>query len=262
MNCLEFRRQLLIDPLHLDETAASHEAECESCASHAREVRAQEIKLRALLMEVTPPEGMAERIQLAARFEAGAVSRRRWWYSAAAGVMLAVGVSMVSLWTASVERGGLALAQSVVHHIEDEASHLREAHPVSTGRVNYVFDRFGAKLTDDIGPVHVAAECLMRKRNGIHLVLPGSKGAITVFLMPGEMIDEALPVQSARFEGQIIPTAWGSIAVVGESGERVAGIGERLASLVIWSTDEVAGSGFAAGRLVNHVVSTAQQQDS
>ena len=62
MNCLEFRRQLLIDPLHLDEAAAGHEAECTSCAAHAREVRAQEVKLRALLMEVTPPEGMADRI--------------------------------------------------------------------------------------------------------------------------------------------------------------------------------------------------------
>ncbi len=262
MNCLEFRRQLLVDPLHMDETAASHEAECESCATHAREVRAQEIKLRAMLMEVTPPEGMAERIQLAARFEAGAVTRRRWWYSAAAGVMLAIGVSMVSLWTASVERGGLALAQSVIHHIEDEASHLREAHPVSTGRVDYVFDRFGAKLTDDIGPVHFAAECLMRTRNGIHLVLPGTKGAITVFLMPDEMIDEPLPVRSARFEGQIIPTAWGSIAVVGESGEQIAGIGARLASLVIWSNEEVAGSALAAGRLVGRALPAAQQQDT
>ena len=262
MNCLEFRRQLLIDPLHLDEAAAEHEAECESCATHAREVRGQELKLRALLMEIAPPEGLAERVQLAARFEGNAMTRRRWWYGAAAGVLLAIGVSMVSLWTASVERGGLALAQSVVNHIEDEARHLREAHPVSTGRVSYVFDRFGAELTDDIGPVHFAAECLMRERNGIHLVIPGTKGAITVFLMPGEMIDEAMPVRSARFEGQIIPTPWGSIAVVGESGERVAGIGARLASLVRWSQKALAGSAPAARRLVNHVVPAAQQQDS
>jgi hypothetical protein len=262
MNCLEFRRQLLIDPLHLDEAAAGHEAECTSCAAHAREVRAQEVKLRALLMEVTPPEGMADRIQLAAHFEANAETRRRWWYSAAAGLLLAIGVSMVSVWTTALERGDLVLAQSVIHHIQDEASHLREAHPVSSRRIDYVFDRFGARLTDDIGPVHFAAECLMRERNGIHLVLPGTMGAITVFLMPGEMIEEAMPVRSERFEGQIVPTRWGSIAVVGESGEPIDGIGARLAALVQWSTDDPAGSALAARRLISHVTPTTQKQDT
>lgn len=261
MNCLEFRRQLLIDPLHLDEAAAGHETECASCAAHAREVRAQEIKLRALLMEVTAPEGMAERVQLAARFEAKAETRRRWWYGAAAGVLMAIGVSMMSVWTTALERGDLVLAQSVIHHIEDEASHLREAHPVSTGRIDYVFHRFGARLTNDIGPVHFAAECLMRERNGIHLVLPGTMGPITVFLMPGEMIDGAMPVRSERFEGQIVPTRWGSIAVVGESGEPVDGIGARLATVVQWSTDQVAGSALPARRLIGRVTPTAQKQD-
>lgn len=259
MNCLEFRRQLLTDPLSHTEASLEHEAECESCAAHAREVRRQEIRLRALLNEVSPPDGMAERIQLAARFEERAEHRRRWWYSAAAGVLMAVGASMVSLWSDSMERGGLALAQSVVNHIEDEANHLREAQPVSAGRVKWVFKRFGAELTDAIGPVHFAAECLMRERNGVHLVLPGKMGAITVFFMPGEMIDEAQPVHSPRFEGEIIPTRWGSIAVVGESGEAVAGIGEKLASAVRWPGADVAQSGLAARRFVDSWPVTAQK---
>lgn len=260
MNCLEFRRQLLTDPLHQDESASAHEAECAACAAHAREVRAQEIKLRALIDSVSAPDGMAERIQLAARFEGAAATRRRWWYGAAAGVLLAVGASLVSVWTTSAERIGLELAQSVINHIEDEAAHLREAQPVSAGRVNYVFDRFGAELAGDIGPIHFAAECLMRDRNGIHLVLPGRMGAITVFLMPGEMAADVLPVESPRFAGRIVPTAWGSIAVVGEQGESIDGIGEKLASVVRWP-DTVATSTLAAGRLLGHIAAT-QQQDS
>lgn len=258
MNCLEFRRQLLTDPLDQNEAGLRHEAECESCAAHAREVRGQEVRLRALLNEVTAPEGMVERIQLAARFEQRAETRRRWWYSVAAGVLMAVGASMVSLWTTSIERGGQALAQSVVNHIEDEASHLREALPVSDGRINYVFGRFGAELAGNIGQVNFAAECLMRNRNGVHLVLPGKMGAITVFFMPGEMTDEVLPVRSARFEGEIVPTRWGSIAVVGESGEHVTGIAERLAAAVRWPSGEVAESGFGTGRLVDRRVAAAQ----
>ena len=35
----------------------------------------------------------------------------------------------------------------------------------------------------------------MRKRNGVHLVMPGKMGPITVFFMPGEMTEAEMPVQ-------------------------------------------------------------------
>ncbi len=155
--------------------------------------------MRSLLLDVAPPEGLAGRIKLATRSEQGASTRRRWWYSAAATVLLTIGVSMVSLMSTSLERGNVALAQSVLNHIEDESAHLREAHPVSDGRLKWVFKRFGAQLVAEIGQVNFAAECLMRKRNGVHLVLPGKVGPITVFFMPGEMADAPMPVESARF---------------------------------------------------------------
>lgn len=268
MNCLEFRRRLLSDPFDHDDSLDQHESACAACAGFARGLRAEEIRLRALLQDVAPPAGMAERIQLAVRDERRETQRRRVWYAAAASVLMAVSVSMVSLWTGALERGGQTLAQSVVNHIEDEATHLREAHPVSLQRVRYVFDRFGAELTEDIGPVHFAAECLMRHRTGVHLVLPGKMGPVTAFFMPGEMTDETLPVDSERFTGRILPTAWGSVAVVGESGEVLDGLGERLVAAVRWPAGErerTAGSDRArlTGRgLVGDVDATAHQQDS
>jgi len=242
MNCLEFRRQLTIDPLADDVALAEHEQQCPECAKFAREIRADEIKLRATLKSIQPPEGMADRIRLAAGLEQRAAVRRRWWYSAAAGVLMAIGVSMVSLFSTTLERTNVALAQSVIHHIEDEASHLREAHPVSAGRINYVFRRFGAELTSSIGPIHFAAECLMRERNGVHLVLPGQAGPITVFFMPGENADGETAIKSTRFQGYLVPTNWGSIAVVGEQDESLEGMGQRLAAAVSWPDGAVTSS--------------------
>lgn len=242
MNCLEFRRRLTIDPLSADEDLREHEQDCPACMLFARQIRADEFKLRAMFSSISPPEGMADRIRLAAGFEQRAESRRRWWYGAAATVLMAIGVSMVSLFTTSLERGDVALAQSVIYHIEDEASHLREASPVSTGRINFVFQRFGARLTSDIGPVNFAAECLMRKRNGVHLVLPGHAGPITVFFMPGETAADETTIESPRFRGYLVATDWGSIAVVGEQGEVLDGIGERLAEAVVWPGDDTNGS--------------------
>ena len=247
MNCLEFRRRLLTDPLSGDEDLLAHEATCAACAPFAQDLRAREIRMRSLLQNVVPPPGLAERVSLAARFEQRAERRRQWWYSAAAAVLLTVGVSMVSLFSTSIERTNVALAQSVINHIEDEASHLRAAHPVPTARVNWVFKRFGAELAADIGPVHFAAECLMRKRNGVHLVMPGKMGPVTVFFMPGEMTDTAMPITSARFNGQIVPTDWGSIAVVGEAGETVDGLGARMAAAVRWPASTQAGVSVPVG---------------
>lgn len=217
--------------------------------------------MRALLREVTPPAGLADRVRLAARFEHRAELRRRGWYAAAASVLLVVSVSLISVMQTVQQRSSLALTQSVLHHIEDESHHLREAGPVSAGRLRWVFERFGATLVDDIGPVNFAAECLMRARNGVHLVLPGRVGPITVFFMPGEMTDGRRPVQSERFEGSIVPTAWGSIAVVGEQGEAVDGLGQRLADAVAWPPPAAAASGLVGHPWIVGRTPARQQQD-
>lgn len=233
MNCLEFRRRLLADPFCKDGDLLEHEARCPQCAPFAQDVRGKEVRLRTVLQSVAPQPGLAERIRLAAGFERRA-AMRRWWYAAAASVLVAIGVSLLSVMTTAIERGNVALAQSVLHHIDDEAHHLREVGPVSAQRVSRVFGRFGAELLSDIGPVNFAAECLMRRRNGVHLVMPGGAGPITVFYMPGETLSGLLKVRSPRFVGEIIPTEWGSIAVVGEAGESLEGLGERLAAAVRW----------------------------
>jgi len=261
MNCLDFRRLILSDPFCKDAGALAHEADCASCAPFARQVRAQEIRLRSALQAISPPEGMAERIQLAARFDRRSTVQRRWWYSAAATVLMAVGVSMISLFSTTLDRSNVALAQSVINHIEDESNHLRETRPVSAERLNLVFRRFGAELAGGLGTVNFVAECVMRNRNGVHLVLPGKMGPITVFFMPGEMTASSMPVSSTRFRGRILPTSWGSIAVVGENGESLDGLGELLAAAVHWPRQELADSALLSrGRLGGARI--AQQQDS
>ena len=41
MNCLEFRRRLLTDPLSGDEDLLAHEATCAACAPFAQDLRAR-----------------------------------------------------------------------------------------------------------------------------------------------------------------------------------------------------------------------------
>lgn len=262
MNCLEFRRRMLSDPMQQDGELREHEATCSECGPFARRLRADELRLRAILTDVAVPDGLAERVRLAARFERRAERRRFGWYAAAAGVLLVVGASLVSLWTTALERGQQTLAQAVINHIEDESSHLRAAGPVPMARVKWVFRRFGAELAGDIGQVNFAAECLMRRRNGVHLVMPGRMGPVTAFFMPGEMTEHTIAVRSERFVGHIVPTSWGSIAVVGEQGESLQGLGERLAAVVRWPGGSVSDSvvtGQVVGSLFDRPTATQQQ---
>ena len=162
--------------------------------------------------------------------------RRPFWLAAAATVMLAVTLSMVSLYANRMDRSHMALAQSVIDHIEDEARYLRTAAAAPQTRVQEVFAHFGATLNGHIGEVVFAAECLMRNRTGIHLILKGRQGPVTVFLMPGEHPGRVLPVRNARFDGEILPTDWGAVAVIGKPGERIAPLALRVTRVVRWGS--------------------------
>ena len=234
MNCLEFRRQLLEDPYRNDPELREHEANCGDCAGFSRKMREQEALLHALLNSPSPPAGMAENIRLNIELEQRARTGRRLWFAAAASVLLMVGASLLALFGEHYQRGHMALAQSVIYHIEDEAGHLHEPGPAPATRVRAVLARFGAELTGDLGRVTFAAECVMRNRTGVHLILAGRQGPVTVFFMPDERTPEVIEVDSGRFHGEIVPTPWGSLAVVGEQGEPIEPVIERAERAVRW----------------------------
>ncbi len=234
MNCLEFRRRTLQDPMDEQPSLLVHEKDCPQCARFARETRAQEIRLRALLRDVAAPPELADRIQLAVHFEHRRSPRQRIWFAMAASILVMIGVSMTSLVSTSWERGNMALAESVLSHIEDEARHLHETGPANPQRISDVFARFGARPSNGLGRVNFVAECVMRNKTGVHLVLGGKKGPITVFFMPGEHIAHSSELNSPRFKGELLPTAWGTIAVLGEKGENLTEVAARMQQAVEW----------------------------
>jgi hypothetical protein len=245
MDCVTFRRRLLEDPSRGDADLLTHESGCTGCAEFARRTRADEARLRAAL-QVAPPPELVERIQLAASFEKPERRRERHWLAAAAGVAL-LGVGLSAAWFLTpLERRGLSLADSVLHHVRDETHHMREVGPVPGWQLEALFAAYGARLTGELGTVNFAARCIMRKKTGIHLVLPGEAGPVTVFFMPDEFAASVDAVADSRFSGYIEPAPWGSIAVVGEAGEPLEGMAERLLSKIEWPTR------YSAATAVNH----------
>jgi len=240
MDCLTFRRQLLEDPSRKDAALADHQADCPPCAGFARSLRADEAKLSAML-NLEPPSELAERIQLAVSFgpKPARVSTRGWMAIAASG-LLVVGAATLGWLNFHKPYEDLSLERSVLHHVADETSHLYAAGPADSSDVRKVFARFGASVSEsNLGQVSFAGICMMRRSEGVHLVLRGEQGPVTVFFMPGEQTAKALALDSGRFAGMIEPTTWGSIAVVGEQGEKLAPVLARVRHAVAWSSAQV-----------------------
>jgi len=240
MDCLTFRRQLLEDPSRKDAALLNHQAACAACAGFARSLHADEAKLRDML-NIDPPSELAERIQLAVSFgpEPAKTSPSRWLAIAASG-LLVIGAATLGWLNFHKPYEDLSLERSVLHHVADETRHLYDPGPADDNELRNVFARFGATVSrDELGQVNFAGICMMRRDKGVHLVLRGEHGPVTVFFMPGEQITKPMELGSERFAGMIEPTAWGSIAVVGEQGEELAPVLARVRHAVAWPSAQI-----------------------
>ena len=76
--------------------------------------------------------------------------------------------------------------------------------------------------------------CRIRRWDGVHLVLRGRAGGVTVLLMPQEYRREPERVSSRRFSGVILPTPNGSMAVIGEKSEPLEDAARRIQGAILW----------------------------
>ena len=82
MNCLDFRRVILVNPRQPDEAARAHALECAGCRDFLESQREMDAELFAAL-QVPPPDGLADRI-LVARGLRPARRNRSWAIAATA----------------------------------------------------------------------------------------------------------------------------------------------------------------------------------
>lgn len=235
MNCLEFRHHLLTNPLKEEAGFTRHRARCPTCAHEAQQARQFESQLRAAVM-VEIPEGLQARILLAQSLDKqprGARLQPRW-LALAASLLLSIGIAGGLLYRGNPDGRPEALQAAVFGHIDAELDHLHEERNLQAGQLTGLFDQFGARVTDGIGKVNYAGHCTIRRHSGLHLVLPGQRGPVTVLFMPGEYVNARRNIRTERFTAVIAPTGYGSVAVVGEPGEVLDEILGKVSRHVLW----------------------------
>ncbi len=233
MNCLDFRRRLASDPGCRDEDFVEHRQACTECAAAVARATVFEQRLKEAT-RVAVPENLASGIMLRHSFQARQSTadwRRRVRVALAASVLLVVGAVAGGLIHSM---RGPTLDQEVIALVNSAPYALSSDKTVSKEDIVAALRPVGLKVEGGLGEVTFASRCYVRGLLSGHLVLRGRSAPITVFLIPGELVERRKPFQSSHLSGVLLPARHGTIAIVAAPGEALGSVEADLRAAVRW----------------------------
>ncbi len=156
------------------------------------------------------------------------------WFALAASVALAAFIGFRMLGS---DIAYDSLADEIVAHLEHEPYALRVSDkPVSDQRLARIVPADVAEMDHGAGLITYAQSCVINGKTVPHLVIQGEHGPVTILLMPEESVDGPQSIMGESVNGVILPVGDGSIAIIGEDGENLNKIEERVRDSVTWTT--------------------------
>jgi len=234
MDCTTVRERIEADPAQLDIECASHVDDCTACAAYAERVRNAEWLIHeALRFDVAAVKQNAARPTVT---RTTIVYSQRFWGGIAATLVVGLAVWFGSFVGPTAGQDELA-AEVVAHWYEEPGSWTRTDVRVSPASLEEVVGEHAEVDIGGLGLVSYAMSCFVRGEWVPHLVMQGELGPVMLLLLPHESVTEPVPLElpAEGLSGVIIPLGEGSIAVMGEAGEAIEPIRERLNSAVEWS---------------------------
>ncbi len=225
MDCDEFRRRLLTDPMDSDPELRGHARRCPPCAAEAKQALAFEVALRRELAAAAGrPEGDATTVH----------GRRRWLLLGLLPLLVALvwWVSQVAP-TSFAGRARESLGHMAIAHVQAEPDLLDTAgQPAVPARIaTLLLDTLGVDEPPllDAGPTlrHVG-RCRMAKQDGAHLVMDGRRGPVAALVIPASPRARLARVRAGGFEALLLPRGAGAVALVGHQGEPLGALAVRL----------------------------------
>ncbi len=231
MDDLEFRRHVYADPKCQNTEFLSKKNETEENHLFVDELQQFDKKLKRA-MDIEPPKGLAERIILNQALQTHSrMEQQRFIFSIAASVLLVLGVFFYIFQPISE----VNLEHEVLAHIYEELDHLIEQQDKKTLDINQALAQHGGEFIGDIGKINYLGSCDIANKKGIHVILAGTHGSITVLMLPDVSINKEKMVSDNRFHGSIIPTGSGSIAIIGEKNESLNEVKQTIKQKLSWA---------------------------
>jgi hypothetical protein len=221
MNCLDFRRDALAQPLRLEPAAAEHAAACPGCKAFLERQRELDAELYDV-MRVPVPDGLADRVLVAQGIRR---RRRPWLWALAASLMLALGIGIAGRPFFS----GRALAGEALAHVAEEPQSFTISHRHAPGMLAGELAAQGVRLASALGEVTYAQLCPMAAGKARHIVVTTAQGPVTLFLLPNDAARRGrAEVDSEGMTAIVLPASRGSIAIVAASAEQARAVERSL----------------------------------
>lgn len=221
MNCLEFRREILIDPCQASEEAEAHAGSCAACA----DFRAHALAMEATISEglrVPVPARLADRVIAAATSDGVARPRRRLPALAASALLaIALVLGMVAMRDDPFARSCIDFV------VDEEANAILTSKAPNPEELQRVTQSLKVSLPPQLGEVRYIGKCPFQGSVIHHVVLITPQGKATLLLLPDRSVD-AKALASARGLRSIVrPAGHGSVAIIAASTrnlERIEGM--------------------------------------
>lgn len=218
-------RQQLIDSLKAQDAALKSGLESVSAPTH----------LKLALLDIPQSDTTTEAVETRCPAANDSFWRRGFQY--AAGLFVAVGAATLVL-----QGQANPMEDMVFNHIYSELSFLEDDSVLTLDDVNEVMNfRIGGSFDDSEEmqnlEIHVTQDCWVDIEDGIqgvHIVMQGSVGPVTVMVIPSAQAGEEQAISNGRFSGVISPTPVGYLVVVGEKDEQITEYTDLLASNMNW----------------------------
>lgn len=239
MNCKQYQEAIAADPSESFEGGEEHASACGDCRELRDGYRALDARVQSALAIRVPELQMPELPDLEVADNVVTLApRKRFttpaWFGLAAALAMAAYFGLLTLNSADP---GLSLAEQVIAHLDHEqGSRIVTDVAVPERTLNSVVSNHVAEMNGGIGLITYARSCVVNGKSIPHLVIQGERGPVTLLLMPDEAVDQAISLDGVSINGVILPNGNGSIAIIGERGEQLDVIGNRVVDSVKWKT--------------------------
>jgi hypothetical protein len=218
MNCLEFRRQLGVEPQSAALEFVRHRADCPRCAdAAARALEFESALRRALLVEPAPQ--LAESILLAQ-----ATRQNRVQTNLRRGALLALAATFVLAIGVGVRVEAKPLSVQAVNHLRDEAEVLTSTRLLPAESVRAAFAQRGLTLRRIPDGIAFVGCCPMGRHLTVHMVMPEGDGPVTVIYVVDRQVRQREDFQRDGWHGRSVPAGRGTLILLARDTDHLDGV--------------------------------------
>ena len=229
MNCLDFRRKSLTDPVHLDNEMKEHRDSCDTCLHYLEEIVDLDQSIEQVF-NIDVSDDLGARILLTQTLASR--EKKKWLrpFAVAASILLMLSGIFFSVSESSV--GELAL-----QHVLDEPEVLAHREMQSQKSIVDALAKLNYQLQDSLGDVVHTGICDINGQLAVHMIVEVENELVTAIVMPNESIDAVTMVARGSWVGKVMPFYQGSLAIIQASASPAMGVVEDLLKASLYYDD-------------------------